>query len=96
MKQRRDCVTNETNALEEVVKLLKQKECELEKESEERAQVRYQIWNQLFENTAITKQSVGYSNSFPVLVSNTEEMYVKLNQEKFDFVHLSFWVLSRQ
>ena len=43
LKQRRDCVTNETNALEEVVKLLKQKEHELEKESEERAQVRFQI-----------------------------------------------------
>lgn len=40
LKQRRDCVTN---ALEEVVKLLKQKERELEKESEERAQVRFQI-----------------------------------------------------
>ena len=43
MKQRRDCVTNETNALEKVVKLLKQREHELEKESEERAQVRFQI-----------------------------------------------------
>lgn len=43
LKQRRDCVTNETNALEEVVKLLKQREHEVEKESEERAQVRFQI-----------------------------------------------------
>ena len=43
LKQRRDCVTNETNALEKVVKLLKQREHELEKESEERAQVRFQI-----------------------------------------------------
>ena len=43
LKQRRDCVMNEANALEEVVKLLKQKERELEKESEERAQVRYQF-----------------------------------------------------
>ena len=50
IKQRDDCIrrritqeTNERTALEEVVKSLKQREVELEKEFQEKAQVRFQI-----------------------------------------------------
>lgn len=52
---RRVCDTNETNALEEVGKSLKQKEDELEERFEKRFQVRFENWDYYFKDKTIAK-----------------------------------------
>lgn len=61
LEQRKDCIrrrkkeeTNETNTLDEVVKSLKKREAELEKEFGERVQVRFQNWSYYFKSSTIT------------------------------------------
>ena len=61
LEQRKDCIrrrrkeeTNETNTLEEVVKSLKKRGADLEKELGERVQVRLQNWSYYFKSSAIT------------------------------------------
>lgn len=61
LEQRKDCIrrrkkeeTNETNTLDEVVKSLKKREAELEKEFGERVQVRFQNWSYCFKSSTIT------------------------------------------
>ena len=61
LEQRKDCIrrrkkeeTNETNTLDEVVKSLKKREAELEKEFGERVQVRFQNWSHYFKSSTIT------------------------------------------
>ena len=60
IEQRRDLIrtrriqdTNETNASEEVVKSLKQKEDELEERFEKQVQVRFENWDYYFKGKAI-------------------------------------------
>ena len=61
LEQRKDCIrrrrkeeTNESNTLEEVVKSLKKREVQLEKEFGERVQVRFQNWSCDFRSSTIT------------------------------------------